>query len=189
MQNCFSMDITTINPFEYWTAPYRLRLRQAQELHELIPIGIDVVRAMPKPRIMICGAITTGNRSIEENIAIFKATILWHIHGGHYVFNQFLFEDLMKRHVEDWAKHSPGQYCNPILDVYAKIFETREIEIFPFIPGWEKSKGATFERNVIKKLGLTYCDLNEDFLDQIQPFMNHPWIKDPATVESELARV
>ena len=114
------------------------------------------------PSGIVCGPITTGgNRHQIQNLEIFNATIDGLVVDGYPIFNQIPYEFGLRRLGRKWFEAGFTGYCTPILTVfYAKIFQSGYINCGWFIPGWESSQGARFEREKLLALKVPTLDLN-----------------------------
>lgn len=136
---------------------YKDKLDSAETFEELADIGIKMLEKLSlsgKPIVEICGPISTGGLgSIKDNIKLLEKAIEIANRKGLQVFNQAPFESAMAR----LSKKYPlvDGYCVAILEIfYRRIFESGLIKKALFLPDWQSSKGATWERNVTKSLGI-----------------------------------
>ena len=109
---------------------------------------------------MVCGPISTGGAgSLEANIERFNEAIFTLENLGQKIFNQIPFEKAIGR------LHVPGEDgydWNILYHFYEPIFESGSIRRKFFIPGWESSVGATWERKQAAQLNIEVIDLAED---------------------------
>ncbi len=115
---------------------------------------------------IVCGPITTGGLgSHEKNLRAFDMTVQRLLSEGNPLFNQVPYEDPLKQMEIIWLAANPkAPYCAPILeDFYRTLFMTRRFKIAWFIPGWESSKGATWERNLLGSLGAQFYDIRREW--------------------------
>jgi len=141
----------------YWTDNHRERLSSAQTFDDLTDIALDILKEMSKsdkPIVQLCGPISTGGAgNVKDNLERFDKAIHIAYKKGMQVFSQTAFE----KSIEQLSNKYPmtDGYCLPILDIfYKKIFSSGYIKIALFLPDWESSKGARWERNLVSGLGL-----------------------------------
>lgn len=111
---------------------------------------------------MVCGPITTGGTGHQIlNLEVFNATLRGLERRGVKLFNQVPYEFGLRRLAHKWeAEESNDGYCMPILTVfYARVFESGAIAEGWFIPGYQSSFGACWEREKMAAQGLGIHDL------------------------------
>ena len=85
------------------------------------------------------------------------------INQGINIFDQAPFEEPMQRIKAESGK-SVRESNQELLDkFYLLLFQSGLITTFYFLPGWESSFGASWERRQAKELGIEIIDLPEDF--------------------------
>ena len=111
---------------------------------------------------MVCGPITTGGTGNQTyNFEVFNATIRGLLRRGKQLFNQVPYEFGLRRLAYKWEAEDNSGYCMPILTVfYARVFESGAVTEGWFIPGWESSFGARWERDKLVSERCTIHDLN-----------------------------
>lgn len=119
---------------------------------------IDLGQAR-RPTIQICGPITTGGLgSFEKNMARLNSAVDEAIRRGHHVFDQRPFQSAMLRLGKTnghTAHNAQVHYDHGILEVfYTRVFESGYLHQAWFLPRWETSKGATFEREKALQCGM-----------------------------------
>ena len=154
---------------------YTTKINSAETLEELADIGIDMLKRMNlsgKPIIEICGPITTGGLgSVEKNLALLEKAINFVNTKELQSLNIALFEDAMKRIVSKHPDTYPKVNGYPVAileSFYRKIFESGYIKKFLFLPGWQSSKGATWERNLAPTLGIKVEEYPKEWLSEIE---------------------
>jgi hypothetical protein len=97
---------------------------------------------------MVCGAITTGGTGHQIlNLEVFNATINGLVQRGIALFDQVPYEFGLRRLAREWEARGHTGYCMPILTTfYARLFSEKVITEGWFIPGWQSSTGARWER-------------------------------------------
>jgi hypothetical protein len=144
------------------------KFHTAESFEDLADIAVDILREMDKsgkPIVQICGPISTGGLgSLEKNLTRFEKSIETAIKNGLQVFNQAPFEEAIRRISVKYPK--TDGYCLAILDVfYKKVFESGYIKTALFLPDWQSSKGATWERELVSGLGLQVQEYPLEWLD------------------------
>ncbi|MES2930592.1 MAG: DUF4406 domain-containing protein [Patescibacteria group bacterium] len=138
---------------QYWKDEDWENLRKASTLADLYTIASRILNQMPQGNIIeVCGPIGTGGRgSVEANLAYFNEKIHALQRDGHIVFDQMPFEDSMQR----IKKELPVDAHDLILsEFYLPLLTQGKIAAFYFLPGWETSKGATWEHDLAGRLGI-----------------------------------
>ncbi len=148
----------------------RAACAEANSFTELVPIALTELSKFVTGAEMVCGPITTGGRgSIEANIEVFNATIAALQSEDKPIFNQVPYEEQILRLRMLWETVSPenvGKYCMPLLeDFYLPLFKSGHFRHGWFIPGWQSSYGATWERRQLSELGIVVTDLTEEWVD------------------------
>ncbi len=124
---------------------------------------------------LVCGPITTGGTGYQIlNLEIFNATIKGVAARGVAIFNQVPYEFGLRRLAHRWEKEGNQGYCMPILtEFYARLFDSGAITEGWFIPGYQSSVGACWEREKLEACGLAIRDLTradiEGFLRNEHP--------------------
>jgi hypothetical protein len=139
-------------------------LERAGTIREVTTIALKVLHRMRQPIIDVCGPISTGGLGhIDKNLKVFRATIQKLCKLGHSVFDLVPYEDAIKRIRDDLeARHSftKEQSEDIILyGFYLPLFESGLIKRLAFMPGWDKSRGASWERKIASWLGIPIEDL------------------------------
>lgn len=137
---------------DYWKPEDMEALEQAQSFGELSKIAMRILNRMPQPVGQVCGPISTGNKSIEENLKVFNETVQQLVDEGKTIFDQIPFEDYIFRLLETGkGSREKDQLLN---EFYLPLFESGLVKTFYFIPGWKSSHGATWEHEQAKRLGI-----------------------------------
>lgn len=141
----------------FWTDEVRKAAEVAKDFHELSLVGIDILSGTSEKFIFVCGPVSTGGLgSVERNLQVLNTRVHEFIENGEFVFDQTPFEDVIKRLREE-LKDLDG--TRTLEEFYRPIIESGYIKEMRFLPGWKSSIGATWERNLGKKLGITIVDL------------------------------
>jgi hypothetical protein len=155
----------------HWTKRELSLLKGVSTFEDLVPIGVDVLRRMREADehiVQICGPMTTGGRGdLKANMDFFKkAQAVARVNGMH-VFDQTPFEEAMLRLSKGHLER--GAYPEPILHVvYRGFFATGFIRELPFLPGWQSSVGATWERKEAVAHGILVTDFPAPWLEIIE---------------------
>lgn len=146
----------------------RPRTCQADTFSALSDIAINALRELGKS-VIVCGPITTGGRgSAEKNIRAFEVTILYLKSQGITVFDQVPYESTLWTLKDRWEKAGNPGYCMPILiDFYLPLYRSKLIYRAYFLPGWESSFGARWERKELADLGVEIVDLEVGLIDRL----------------------
>ena len=153
---------------KYWTDHHNHRLNQAETFEELADIAIDILSQMSKenkPIVEICGPISTGGLgNIKDNLDRFEKAIKIAEQKGMYVFRQTIFEKAMEKIAPKYPV-TDGYHLDILEIFYRRVFSSGYIKIAMFLPDWESSKGARWERNIVYELGLEIREYPEDWLE------------------------
>ncbi|KKU70418.1 MAG: hypothetical protein UX94_C0006G0013 [Parcubacteria group bacterium GW2011_GWA2_47_21] len=149
------------NHHPYWQPEEIRAINESERLEEAVQISLKIIRRIPDPVAMVSGPLTTGGLgSFEANLRLFGFVILKLSAEGHYIFSQLPAEDLM---VKVWRKWLEPCYCMPILeDFYRSIFESGLVKRVHFIPGWQRSFGARWEKEECHRLGIETNFLSDE---------------------------
>lgn len=148
-------------PNDFWKDEHFAQLETLNDFSEMLPLAFAILESMSTPVMEVCGPITTGDRTIEQNVAIFKKTIARLAEEGNTVFNQMPFQETIERICE---KQKIVGYPSSLLDeFYLPLFESGKINTLCFLPGWEKSKGASWEHAQGQRLNLKIVYLSDEY--------------------------
>lgn len=142
---------------EHWTDVEREALKSASSLEEIAEIAISVLLRMKsnghRQVVQICGPMSTGGLgSTKLNMERFRLAVKRAAAQGLIVFDQLPFQEAIIRITE---YREGGEYCTAILEVlYRRIFESGHVDKAFFLPGWQGSVGASWERKHLTKLGI-----------------------------------
>jgi hypothetical protein len=146
----------------YYTEEDFLLINQASSFKGLCVAALRVLSRMTGNIIQVCGPISTGGvGSVEGNIKKLQETIIGLSERGFVVFDQMPLEQKISELVLIWKKENPAEkYCHPILeDLYKPIFESGFIKELWFLPDWQSSHGAKWERLQAKRLNIKIVDI------------------------------
>ena len=144
---------------------------KADSFAGLVPLAIAELRKFPDGGEVVCGPISTGGRGLESNFQIFSHTIKILQQQGRPIFSQVSYEERIFFFRRRWQESDParaGQYYMPILEeFYHPIIQTGLIRKGWFIPGWESSFGARWEREQLIAMKADIRDLSEEWINNI----------------------
>lgn len=140
-------------------------------MRKAFDVALRILERSPKVLGIVCGPISSGKKSIPENIKIFNRTV-FKVGQKIPIFNQLPFEPLL--HVvhelikEDKVLCPKGSSSKFFIDhFYSKVFAQRKKWAPHFISGWEFSTGAQIERQILKGMKCNFFDLQENFHEKI----------------------
>jgi hypothetical protein len=153
---------------EYVTQEHHQAIAKAEQYNHLVEIAFDILNRIPKPVEQVCGPFSTGGLgSVEKNMTQVQKAIAKLTSKGHNIFNWVIFEKQLGLIRKNSQKKTIPEINQELLDeFYNPLHESGIIEVMYFIPGWESSHGASWERKQAKRLGIKIVDLPEDFLDE-----------------------
>lgn len=135
--------------------------QSATSYREAASVAVLYLRRVKKeagrPLVQVCGPISTGGLGCRtRNIERLRLAMYGCMHQGLPIFNQLMFEDMV-------ARFSPGHghesYDWKILEeFYRSVMYSYLIGTLYFLPSWQTSKGATYERALGEELRLTIAD-------------------------------
>lgn len=149
----------------------RRRERLADSFSALSALALMELRGKGADFVIVCGPITTGGRgSVEENVRAIRLVIDYL--GSYFeekVFDQLPYEATLWSLKDEWeAQECNSGYCLPILEeFYLPIYQSGLIVRAYFLPGWESSFGACWEREQLMKLPIAIIDFPEENFDQL----------------------
>lgn len=118
---------------------------------------------------IVCGPISTGGYgSVEANIKVIEM-MTRHLRSiGCKIFNNTFYEKYIWRLKDKWLEEGNTGYCQPILEeFYMAIYRSGHITKAYFLPSWESSTGAQWERKVLPQCRIEVLDLSREFVDEI----------------------
>ena len=147
------------------------KIDSVKTFEELADIGIETLKQMSlsgKPIVQICGPITTGGfGNHKKNLAYLEKAIKLANKKGLQVFDQTLFDNAMSKLSVKYTEMN--EYNTPVLETfYRKVFESGLIAKVIFLPDWQSSKGATWERNVASRFHMKVEDYPKEWLAEIK---------------------
>ncbi|QSH39299.1 hypothetical protein JXR01_03275 [Candidatus Kaiserbacteria bacterium] len=139
---------------------------------ELVVIAIAELEKFENGAEVVCGPISTGGKgSLEANFKVFSETITKLQKDGCPIFSQVPYEERIFFFRNRWLESDPtnkGKYYMPILEeFYHPLLQTGLIKKGWFIPGWDSSFGARWEREQLTEGNAEIEDLTEAWVDEI----------------------
>jgi hypothetical protein len=152
----------------FWTDEEYRRLNRARSYEETAKVALVVLSRMSETGrevVQICGPMSTGGLgNPRDNMARFQLAIHRAQARGLMVFDQLPFQPTIGRLCG--FKEGNGKYDWEILEVfYKRIFESGHVHRTLFLPGWEGSVGARWERELVTRLGLIVEDYPASWLE------------------------
>jgi hypothetical protein len=143
---------------DHWTNEEIEALRSVSTYEETADVAVRILDRMATNGhqvVQICGPMSTGGLgNFKKNMARFKKAIDSASEHGLSVFNQLPFQDAIIR-ISSFDENGGGQYDMAILEVfYRKVFESGHVKKTLFLPDWQSSKGAKWERELVTRLGI-----------------------------------
>ncbi len=152
---------------DHWTEEERAALTGVSSFEEAANVALVILarmHAVGHPIVQICGPMSTGGAgNLELNMARFQKAVDIAIERGLTVFDQIPFQDAIIR-LSNF--HESEKYNDDILEIfYRRIFEAGYISKALFLPDWHSSKGATWEREFVSRLGLAVDEYPPEWLE------------------------
>jgi len=118
-------------------------MNNIKKLEHLVEETINELKVMPGPVVRVCEPLTTGGFGYEENARRLTVATLELKRRGYFVFDwepsEVHIKDMNLPHAVVMEKfHKP-------------ILASGYIKTAFFLPKWEESKGATWERNFVQE--------------------------------------
>lgn len=151
-----------------WTPEFLGALDRCENWGDVSSLAKRALRAMSEHAdniTIVCGPISSGGLgSLEENLKRFARVVERATLEGYVVFSFIPLERVITRLSP--SHNGEGDYDMSILDVmYREIYDSGLISVALFIPGWNTSKGATWERGYLGRVdGLTIEDVPKEWL-------------------------
>lgn len=154
---------------KYFTRNHIHRIDNSLTFEELADIAIEVLKEMyereNKPIVEICGPISTGGLgNTKDNLERFDKAIKIACDKGMCVFTQLPFERTIARIMHKYPV-TDGYHLDILEIFYRKIFSSGYIHKTLFLPDWQSSKGARWERDLVTELGLEVLEFPIEWFD------------------------
>lgn len=140
------------------------------KMNESLNVGKHLLKKLPRKLGIVCGPISTGKKTVQENLKVFELTVL-KVSNEMPIFNQMPFEPVFETAhslaMEDKDLCPSGKSSEFFIKYfYEEIFLSNKEWKPHFIYGWEHSVGAIMEHNIFIQLGIgkDIVYLSEDFV-------------------------
>ena len=151
----------------YWQEQHYQALKSARSYNDLSAIALDILGAMPQPVGEVCGPISSGGRSIEENLAVFSKVNDKLTREGKYIVDLVPFEIAMRAMKRESGLSHIEANLALLEGFYLPIFKSGKVSELYFIPGWQASHGASWERDRALEFNIKIIDLSEEWMREI----------------------
>ncbi len=127
-------------------------------MKESFLVACDILSRSPNELAIVCGPISSGSKSVGENLEVFNKTV-FKVGQKMSLFNQMPFEPVF--HVAHGIIKDDSRLCPNgnsskffIENFYEKLFHLPGRKWLPhFIDGYQESTGAMMEHQIFTKLG------------------------------------
>ncbi len=138
---------------EFWSEEDFRDLEKVISIRDIFIIAERVIGKMEGDLGQVCGPITSGGKgNIEDNLELLNTKINDLLEQGVSIFDQMPFEETFHRVVRENVEKE--KYTNILDDFYLPLFLLGRIKTLYFIPGWESSRGANWEYQKAKEMGM-----------------------------------
>jgi hypothetical protein len=146
----------------------RAECAKTTSFEELATIGLAELKKFSGEIEIVCGPITTGGLGkVERNLEVFQAIIFRMLRRGRPLFNQMPYEKQIFLLRSEWketeSQKKPSTYEPVLEEFYRHLFEARRITRAWFIPGWESSNGACWERRLLSSLDVEIVNISKEW--------------------------
>ena len=143
---------------EYWTDEDRINVKKSKNFKELVKIALIILKRMHQPVGQVCGPISSGGYdSIKKNLKLFYKTIK-DLSKDRHIFNQVPFESPMQRIKKRMRKRQRYSHkrigAQLLREFYLPVFKSGYVKTLFFMPNWKTSKGAKWEHQQARRLGI-----------------------------------
>ena len=171
------------NDYNYWSEEKLKLLAKAKSFEKVADIAISVLASMPTNEKIseLCGPITTGGfGDSKKNLLLFERCVLELRIQEFNPFDVSPMENKIKELEKDWRAKGNEGYCLPILEtVYGNIFRSGFIKRAFFLPNWESSFGARWERKTLTELGIKIYNFPEIWYQIIREELEQKFFEGP----------
>ena len=149
---------------QHYTKEHLQKIKECRSYEDMKNVALDMLDKMPKPIVQVCGPISSGGKgTIQKNIEMLEYAMQKLMEQGVNVFNQAPFEEPMQRIKAGNNKNSEESNQELLDKFYLPVFKSGLINTLYFLPGWQSSFGARWERIQAERLGMEIIDLPKDF--------------------------
>jgi hypothetical protein len=115
------------------------------------------------PHVRVCGPFTTGGKgSVDLNKKEFADAVSFFQESALPVWDNIPFEDQALR-LQQEGKLSKKDPYDLLKRCFLPLFESGAFTTVYFLPGWESSRGASWEHEQAKQLGINIKYLPENW--------------------------
>lgn len=152
---------------EFWTQLETEALKAANSMEDTAEVALSILCKMRGFNndviVQICGPMSTGGLgSLELNMFRFNRAIDVAQNNGIIVFNQVPFQEAMIRIAEQ--RKIKGYFMDILEVFYRQVFESGLIKKGLFLPDWQSSVGASWERELMLELGIIVEEYPSEWL-------------------------
>ena len=149
---------------QYYNKEHLQKIAECKDYEDMVTVALEILRDIPKPLVQVCGPVSTGGKgSIEKNLLRLENAMLKLVAQGINVFDQASFEEPMQKIRQESSKTSDESNLELLERFYKPLFESGLINTLYFLPDWQSSFGARWERKQAEQLGMNIIDLPDDF--------------------------
>ena len=138
---------------EHWTEQDHRLAASCKNVGDLAHLGIALLRELSSKGAIaqLCGPMSTGGLgSRSANLSVFSQCIHISREQGLLVFNQLPFQGALHQLTADF---SPEEKATTILECFWRpVFEAQIVSAAYFLPTWDTSRGAIWERKLVQVL-------------------------------------
>lgn len=134
----------------------------ARLLHSLANGAVARLKLLPAPVVRVCGPLTSGGYGYDENLRRFRVAEERLKHEGKTVFDYFA-NNSDELHIKD-----AGIPWELVMEHYHKpILSSGLIAKAYFMPKWQTSNGASWERDYIENFtAMQIAELGEEWFEE-----------------------
>lgn len=114
-----------------------------QKLEQLVQETVEELKRMAQPVVRVCGPLTTGGFGYEENARRLDAATAELKRRGYSVFDWGPSEE----HI----KNMNVPHATIMEKFHGPVLASGYIKTAFFLPRWEESKGASWERDFVRE--------------------------------------
>jgi hypothetical protein len=142
-----------VEKLDHWTEQDHRLVASCKSILDLSQVGISLLRELAGKGAVsqLCGPMSTGGLgSRVENLSLFSQAIKVAREHGLLVFNQLPFQGALHQLT---AHLLAEEKAVSILEGFWRpLFEAQIIKTAYFLPAWETSRGALWERELVTAL-------------------------------------
>lgn len=154
----------------HWTEEHKKKAGEAKDFHDLIAVTLDALRSHPKekPLGIVLGPVSTGGLgSREKNSRALALAVEALREREHNIFNIVSLQQYLDPLIASSHKPEKGAYQMDILDIFFYgIYNSKLIQEAYFLPLWETSTGARWEREHMPQFGIQIREYPEELWEK-----------------------